>query len=120
MDTMVISPDSTIEKQKNQHTHNFGRTAPQVRSFLFGSFNYAPRANHRLRHTSKKTSPASLSNGKSLETKRFKPSLHLSFVSISVLLYQEILIPRFFLKGIKFCLFGAFHCNWPDFIQFLF
>ncbi len=26
MDTMVISPDSTIEKQKNQHTHNFERT----------------------------------------------------------------------------------------------
>ena len=86
---MDMSPDSAIEKQKNQHTHNRERTAPQVRSFLFGSFNYAPRANHRLRHTSKKTSPASLSNGKSLETKRFKPSLHLSFVSISVLLYQQ-------------------------------
>lgn len=63
MDTMVISPDSTIEKQKNQHTHNFERTAPQVRSFLFGSFNYAPRANHRLRHKSKKTGPALLQKG---------------------------------------------------------
>ena len=34
MDTMVISPDSTIEKQKNQHTHNFERTAPPS-SFIF-------------------------------------------------------------------------------------
>ena len=26
---MVISPDFTIEKQKNQHMHNFERTAPK-------------------------------------------------------------------------------------------
>lgn len=49
MDTMVISPDSTIEKQKNQHTHNFERTAPpQVRSFLFGSFNYSDGSTEHL------------------------------------------------------------------------
>lgn len=33
MDTMVISPDSTIEKQKNQHTYNFERTAPKFVHF---------------------------------------------------------------------------------------
>ena len=30
---MVISPDSAIEKQKNEHTHNFERTAPKFDHF---------------------------------------------------------------------------------------
>ena len=30
---MVISPDSDIEKQKNEHTHNFERTAPKFVHF---------------------------------------------------------------------------------------